>query len=321
MRNNSLLALLLCAPCYAAQPVHEYNYVLGKDTCFYKYESFGFFNAIFPCQSEESESRVAIRYESGPERKGIEFRMWHSHVLAERKQELMKAFPAPDQILLEGPKRSMEIYLEGKKVITVQSPLNVIHVSFGLPVVARKIGVVHDAINDIKKINIDLGKAVTLDAREDTRKNREALMVNGMPFGHNWLPQREDEKPIDQANVMAYSRIRGGPGAILEGTCLSSDAIGKIQKLELVMSGVGEDNKPLTVVSAYLDDPAYSFHVDAGMLISEAMGDPGKPTPDFSVICTTTQGKKLTDVQIRKYKPRYNKMNPGYNKMNPAEGF
>ena len=31
MKSYSLLALLLCAPCYAAQPVHEYNYVLEKN--------------------------------------------------------------------------------------------------------------------------------------------------------------------------------------------------------------------------------------------------------------------------------------------------
>ena len=81
------------------------------------------------------------------------------------------------------------------------------------------------------------------------------------------------------------------------------------------MSGVGENNKPLTVVSVYLDDPAYSFHVRASMAVSAAMADPGKPDPDFSIICTTTQGKQLIQVQKRKYKLKYFKMD------HPAEGF
>lgn len=46
------------------------------------------------------------------------------------------------------------------------------------------------------------------------------------------------------------------------------------------------------------------------MVIGEAMGDPDKPMPDFSVVCTTMQGKQLTQVQRGKYRPKYSYLNP-----------
>lgn len=292
-----LIRLLLLygfySTCFAVE-VNQYHFVLKESSNtpgkIIKYaENFNF---------GTSDSAGHVRVEYWP-KDSLWLAMQYPRLKKAQGESIYSKFPIWNQAWVSGPRRSFDIYLGKNKTASLTSSINVTRVSMLLPALARSIKIEHNSLNDIKHIAIDVDPSIPINPKEDARINR-ATWISPPPYVQN-----PDKTYSDQAHLSVGDNYMS---LGINSSCLASDAIGKIQKMEVLMISPIDDARfsPVSLAVLELNEPVYNMVTLLDVVNKVKLAEDqkvGKGGHTFRVICTTTQGESLIKEALFEFPP------------------